>query len=90
MWESGKNNMKKRLFSGILAFLMMLTLGSCAGNHEHGLSAEEPTTITLWHYYNGALKSAFDTMVDEFNETVGKEKGIIAVSYTHLTLPTKA
>lgn len=81
MWESGKNNMKKRLFSGILAFLMMLTLGSCAGNHEHGLSAEEPTTITLWHYYNGALKSAFDTMVDEFNETVGKEKGIIVDAF---------
>lgn len=54
----------------------MLGLTGCQ-DKEHGLSPKAPVTITLWHYYNGELKNAFDYLVEEFNETLGKEKGII-------------
>ncbi|MEG2537860.1 MAG: extracellular solute-binding protein [Hydrogenoanaerobacterium sp.] len=39
-------------------------------------------TITLWNYYNADIKTNFDNLVRTFNETVGKEKGIIVDSYS--------
>lgn len=40
--------------------------------------------ISLWHYYNGSTKAAFDELVSEFNHTVGAEKGLVvqASSYS--------
>lgn len=37
----------------------------------------DPTTLTLWHNYGGQMKNTMDAIIDEFNDTVGKEKGII-------------
>lgn len=37
---------------------------------------EEKTSITIWHYYSGSQKAAFDRMVERFNETEGIKKGI--------------
>jgi sn-glycerol 3-phosphate transport system substrate-binding protein len=34
-------------------------------------------TITWWHSNSGLLQKATDTMVENFNATVGKEKGIV-------------
>ncbi|MEG2000196.1 MAG: extracellular solute-binding protein [Evtepia sp.] len=39
-------------------------------------------TITLWHYYNADIKAQFDALVQNFNETVGKEKGIMVDAYS--------
>ncbi|HHX86592.1 MAG TPA: extracellular solute-binding protein [Firmicutes bacterium] len=39
--------------------------------------AGEPTILTLWHNYGGQLKDTMDEMIDEFNDTVGAEEGII-------------
>lgn len=44
------------------------------------LDARNPVTIEVWNYYNGDQLTAFDSLVEEFNETVGKEKGIIVRS----------
>lgn len=69
---------KKRIRGLVLAAGLMAAavfLGGC-GDNSHGLSAKDPQTITIWHYYNGAQAIAFDRLVDEFNTTVGKEKGI--------------
>jgi multiple sugar transport system substrate-binding protein len=41
------------------------------------LDPQNPVTVTVWHYYNGALLNAFDDMVRNFNETVGKQEGVI-------------
>lgn len=43
----------------------------------HGLNPQEPVAISVWHYYNGSQKIAFDSLVEEFNETTGKEMGIV-------------
>lgn len=68
--------MKKQL--SILWFLILtvLTLGGCS-DENHGLSKENPTTISVWHYYNGHTASQFDELVTEFNNTVGRENGVI-------------
>ncbi|MEI3139617.1 MAG: hypothetical protein V8T31_08890 [Lachnospiraceae bacterium] len=31
------------------------------------LDPENPVTLTIWHYYNGAYQAAFDKLVEEFN-----------------------
>lgn len=59
-----------------MAVLLAVSMAGCAKS-EHGLDPAHPVTIKVWHYYNSAQKNAFDAMVDEFNETVGLEKGIV-------------
>ena len=34
------------------------------------------THITVWTYYNGDQLEGFNKLVDQFNETTGREKGI--------------
>ena len=46
------------------------------GNAKKSSHKEEKTSITIWHYYSGSQKAAFDRMVERFNETEGIEKGI--------------
>lgn len=59
---------------GILvgAGALLLTSG-CATNL--GSAKKEPTVITVWTYYNGDQLDSFNKLVDEFNNTVGKENG---------------
>jgi len=46
------------------------------------LDPKNPVTISVWNYYNGDQLTAFDSLVEEFNETVGKEKGIVVKGYS--------
>lgn len=59
----------------IALILLMVILSGCEKNH--GLSAKNPVTLTMWHNFGGQMKETMDRMVDEFNETVGAKKGII-------------
>lgn len=36
-----------------------------------------PITLNLWHNYGGQMKNTMDDIITEFNDTVGKDKGII-------------
>ncbi len=66
-----------------LILAMSLTVASftsCGNNKKREtklLDSQNPTTIYLWHYYNGIQQTTFDNLVNEFNETVGVEQGII-------------
>lgn len=63
--------MKKRIFMLVaLAAGLVLCLAACGENNR------EPITITLWHVYGGEVNSPMNTLVDEFNRTVGQEQGI--------------
>ena len=37
---------------------------------------EDPVTVTLWHVYGGQTESPLNDLIDEFNETIGKEEDI--------------
>ena len=73
-------NMGKRFFLICLTAVLALSLAGC-GN-KSPLDPKNPVSLTVWHYYNGSQEAAFDTLVEEFNDTVGREKGIYVQSYT--------
>lgn len=66
-------------FKRVLAVLCIiaLLLCGCGASESHGLDPNDPVTITIWHYYNGVQQENFDSMVVEFNATVGHEQGIV-------------
>ena len=59
----------KKLISISLVALACLSLFA-------GGSSESGNTVIIWHSNSGAIGTAFDDIVDRFNETVGEEKGI--------------
>ena len=62
----------------MISILFVGLLAGCASNPKGvKLDPKNPITVTVWHYYNGAVMAAFDQIVKDFNETVGLEKGII-------------
>ena len=69
----------KRLFYVGLAAALMFTAG-CGSKSP--LDPKNPVSLTVWHYYNGSQQTAFDALVEEFNDTVGREKGIFVQSYS--------
>ncbi len=62
----------------IVVLIVLLTVTGCGKAEDTGpLNPDKPITVTVWHYYNGGAKEAFDNLVTEFNETVGMEEGIV-------------
>lgn len=54
------------------------------------LDPDNPVTVTVWNYYNGDQLAAFEALVEEFNTTVGAEKGIVVVSVSQGDINTLA
>lgn len=73
-------NLKKLVISLWIMAALVLCLGGCG--KASPLDPKNPVSLTVWHYYNGSQQVAFDTLVEKFNDTVGKEKGIFVQSYS--------
>lgn len=73
--------MKDRKFRYLLPLLLCLlllpVLTGCSAAANKKKNSDTPQIVEIWHYYNGAQKATFDNMVQEFNESVGKEQGIV-------------
>lgn len=76
--------MKKKII--VICMILILISTGCQGKNKEVLDKDDPATITIWHYYNGDQQEAFNKLVTEFNETVGKEKGIIVESASQGTV----
>lgn len=63
-----------------LCVVMAMSMAFAGCGEKSPFDARNPVTIEVWNYYNGDQLTAFDSLVEEFNETVGKEKGIIVKS----------
>ena len=79
--------MKNRHMTSVLAGVLSLSLlAGCSNqgtyNNTVKLDPNNPVSLTLWHYYNGAQQAAFDELVEEFNATTGKEMGIYVEGYS--------
>lgn len=78
--------MKKRSVAMMLAAMMAMSLAGCGGSGKDSksvkLDPDHPVSLTIWHYYNGAQQAMFDTLVKEFNATVGKDEGIYVEGYS--------
>lgn len=68
--------------AGVLAVALSAGCSGDGGKAAVKLDPSNPTTITVWDYYNGAQQASFDNLVSEFNSTAGKEKGIYVKSKT--------
>ena len=64
--------MKHRSFIFLLAAVLLF----CAGCSDTTKKEEMPTTITVWHVYGGQADSPLNDLIDQFNQTVGKEQQI--------------
>ena len=89
-----KNFLKKRLVSFLVGSLAIMCLAGCSGKftdklagNESVLNSDNPVSITIWHYYNGAQQASFEDLVNEFNSSEGKEKGIYVQAYTKGSVP---
>ena len=66
--------MQRVVFSAIAIVLILMS--SCK-KEETTLDPDNPITISVWHYYNGTVKNRFDSLVNQFNETVGMNHGVV-------------
>lgn len=64
--------MKKRISIFLLIAVLLLCTG-CSGTMK---KEEPPTTVTVWHVYGGQTDSPLNDLINQFNQTVGKEKRI--------------
>ena len=63
-----------------LSALTLGGVGCSAGSTASSsavLSPSDPVTLTVWTYYNGDQLETFNRLVEEFNNTLGQEKGIL-------------
>lgn len=82
--KSGILRILPRLAAIVMALALILSACRTDGAGKTvKLDPKNPITISVWHYYNGAIMKAFDTMIQTFNETVGEKEGIIVESYGH-------
>lgn len=74
---------KKRILKTVLMLAVTALCFSGCGKEKTPLDPKDPVSLTVWHYYHGAQQAAFDALVEEFNETIGKDKGIYVQGYSH-------
>ena len=65
----------KLLLCGLCAAALALGCGGCSGSAGPEVPAKV-TNIMVWTYYNGDQLESFTSLVNQFNETVGAQKGI--------------
>ena len=59
-----------------LVLLLVAVVLLCTGCSNTVNKEETPITITVWHVYGGQTDSPLNDLIDEFNQTVGKEQQI--------------
>lgn len=80
----------KRVLQFITAAAIALSMAGCGKKNKSALDPQNPVTITIWNYYNGDQLVAFEKLVDEFNGSVGAEKGIVAITVSQGDITTLA
>ncbi|MCI8909124.1 MAG: extracellular solute-binding protein [Oscillibacter sp.] len=68
--------------AGLVCLTTALAFSLTGCGSKSPLDPKNPVSLTVWHYYNGSQQAAFDTLVEEFNDTVGRERGIYVESYS--------
>lgn len=72
-------NIGKKIFGGLIITTLCLSSIGCSA-----VKKKEVVNLTIWHVYGGQTDSPLNDMIDEFNQTVGKEEGI-SVQVTSVT-----
>lgn len=81
--------MKKSWIAKIMTGALMLSvLAGCGSDGKKTtdsvkLDPDNPVSLTIWHYYNGTQQATFDSLIEEFNASVGKEEGVYVEAYSY-------
>ena len=75
--------MKITILRGAFALYITIFLFGCADL----FSESKPTVLTFWHVYGGQTNSPMNSLVERFNQTIGREKNI-TVNVTSLSNST--
>ena len=67
----------------LAALVPGLALAGCGGSKTL-LSPKDPTMLSIWHVYGEQADSPMNRLLTEFNDTVGREKGIL-LNVTNMT-----
>lgn len=59
----------------VMLLLVMLLISACA--QKSGLNPKSPVILSLWHNFGGQMQTTMDVLVQDFNATAGRDKGII-------------
>jgi len=63
------------IISWSVVFVMLFILSGCA--QRDILDPNDPVTITMWHNYGQQMGETMGDLLEEFNNTVGADRGII-------------
>lgn len=69
--------MKKNAIIALTPLLLSLVPLSSCGSSTSLLNPNNPVALTMWHVYGEQADSPMNQYVDEFNRTLGAEKGIV-------------
>ena len=81
--------MKKSWIAKLMTGALMLSvLAGCGSDGKKStgsvkLDPDNPVSLTIWHYYNGTQQATFDSLIEEFNASVGKDEGIYVEAYSY-------
>lgn len=65
--------MKKSVFVILTVLILVFIITGCNKKND----PHNPVTLTMWHVYGSQTESPLNDRINEFNNTVGKEKGIV-------------
>ncbi len=68
-------------------FILCLCCLPTGCSNAPSLDPEKPVTLTFWHVFGAQTDSPMNALVDRFNHTVGREKGIV-ISVTSISNST--
>ena len=63
--------MKKRIVLCLLALPLLSAMTGCGKEKD-----ADPLTVTLWHVYGGEVDSPLNSLIEQFNNTIGAEQNI--------------
>jgi len=81
------NKTLARIISAILLLSFVLG-GLCACSEKSLLDPNDPVTLTIWHVYGEQADAPMNLLIEEFNDTVGREKGV-QIQVTNVTSTSK-
>ncbi len=67
--------MKKTLSLILSGMFLILSLAGCSDKTTP--DPDDPVTLTMWHVYGSQTESPLNDVINEFNTTFGREKGIM-------------
>lgn len=82
--------MKKIIVFLVTGILLLLSLSGCQSisGVKTLLDPKEPVTLNIWHVYGEQADAPMNQLIEEFNASVGREKGI-RIKVTNVTGTSK-